>query len=76
MAIAPAIDLDEAFIVPTGGERAVRQRDLGSQPVGVARMADANSPGKAVGLRANHADIATEIDEAVTHAKVGADLRG
>src|SRR5487761_2334538 len=39
-------------------------------------MADADSPGLAVGLRANDANIATQIDQAVTHAKVGADLCG
>jgi hypothetical protein len=38
-------------------------------------MTDANSPGKAVGLRADNADITAEIDEAVPCAKVGADFR-
>jgi len=33
MAITSAIDFDKAFIVPTGGERAVRQRDFGDAPV-------------------------------------------
>src|SRR5271169_104968 len=76
MAITPAIDLDEALIVSTGGECTVRQRDLGNQPVGLARIADPNSPGKAIGLRTNHADITTEIDEAVTRAELKTDLRG
>ena len=67
MAIAPAIDLDEAFIVPTGSERTAQERDFGSQPVNLARMADANSPGKTVGLWANHANIATQIDLSLIH---------
>src|ERR1700726_4351161 len=38
-------------------------------------MADANSPGKATRLRANNANIATKIDEAMTCAKARAGFR-
>ena len=37
-------------------------------------MGDADSPGKAVGLRTYNADIAAEIDEAVRYAEIGANL--
>ena len=55
MAITSAIDFNEAFIVPTGGERAVRQRDFGDKLFGVAGMPDAASPGLAPGLRTGKA---------------------
>jgi hypothetical protein len=38
-------------------------------------MSDADSPGKAIRLRANNANNATKIDEAMTCAKAHADFR-
>src|ERR1700761_6064848 len=76
MAITSAIDFNEAFIVATGGERAVRQRDFGDKLFGVAGMPDADSPGLAPGLRSDNANIAAQVDEAVTRAKINAYLRG
>jgi hypothetical protein len=40
------------------------------------RMTDANFPGKVVGLWTNDADIAPEIDEAVSRAKADTNLCG
>ena len=76
MAITLTIDFNEAFVVATSGERAVGQFNFGDKLFGVPRMPDADSPGLPVGLRADNANIAAQIDEAVTRAKIKAYFRG
>src|ERR1019366_8288999 len=76
VAIAGAVDLDEAFIVAAGRQRAVVQGDLRHQRGGIARMANADPPGLTVGLRTDHADVTAEIDEAMPRSQIAIDLRG
>lgn len=75
MAIADARHLNEALIVAAGRKGAAVQRDLGHHRVAVAGIADTDPPWLAVGLRADHADVAAKIDEAVPRLHLVADFR-
>src|SRR5690606_26088575 len=63
--VAPAVALETALVVAARRDRAVRQRHRRDR-TGRARMLHADLPRRTVRMRADHADVAGQIDEAMT----------
>src|SRR5947207_6928550 len=76
MAVAPAVDLDEALVIAAGRDRALKQIERCHDSFRAAWMLDADRPGGSVGMRPDDLDVAAEIDQAVAEASFGAERRG
>ena len=64
-----AVDLDEALVVAARRQSAGRNRERRDQSV-AARMADADTPGRAIGLRAEDREVAGEIHARARDARL------
>ena len=75
VAIAAAPDLEEPLVIAARRDRAVDELHRGDRPFLLARMLDADPPWRAVRLRPDRADIASEIDESVRDPVLDEDRR-
>src|SRR5881392_3929525 len=76
MAVAPAVDLDEALVVAARRDRAAAEIDRRHHRVGIARMLNADRPRCSIGMRTDNLDVAAEIDQAMPEACFRANYRG
>ena len=67
VAITAAVAHEESFVVAAGRERAFDQFDAGDRLAGIAWVLHTDAPGRGVGLRADDADVAAQVHEAVPH---------
>src|SRR5207253_3493474 len=76
MAVAPAVDLDEALVIAAGRDRALKQIERCHDSLRNAWMLDADRPGRSVGMRPDDLNVAAKIDQAVAKACLRAERRG
>ncbi len=75
VAVPPAADVEVPLVVAARRERAGREVEARHGGVVAARMADADAPRRAVGLRSDRADVAAQVHEPVAQSALEEDRR-
>ena len=75
MTIPASADLEVALVIAARGHRARTHFDGADDGVVPTRMANADAPRGAVGVRADDANVPAQVDESVRDAVIGTDRR-